>query len=204
MNSTHFWSWFTANEKQLRSINTLSESKKFELLYWFSQHMKYYNPQIGYRLIIPPLEYQKPAHLSFASYGDPEIRAIVLNLMEIAPKSKDWTISATLTSLANEDPDYFEKEYCLNGICCKPSDIKFWCHLIDPDTDQFVLGIILDFPIDKFDPDLLHEVVAIIITDILGEEKYEQFIEAFIIHSELPEDEELLELKELKIYLEGY
>ena len=198
-----FWSWFTANEKRLSSINTLTESEKDQLLNWFSQHLKYYSSKIGHRLIIPP-EIGEPAHLAFATNGCPKDRVLVVKLMEAAPKFPHWIISATLTSLADEDPDYFEKEYCLNGICCKPSDIKFWCHLIDPDTDQFVLGIILDFPIDDMDPELLYEVVGTILTDTLGEEQYEQYIEAFIIHSELPEDEELLELKELKIYLEGY
>ncbi len=204
MNTHHpFWSWFTANEKKLRTIHILSESEGNQLLYWFHQHLRYYSSKIGFQLIISTSS-KKLSTLSFSTCGDYEVRQLILNLMEAAPKFPHWIISATLTSLADEDPDFFEKEYCLNGICCKPSNIKFWCHLIDPDTDQFVLGIILDFPIDDMDPELLYEIVGIILTDTLGEEQYEQYIEAFIIHSELPEDEELLELKNLKIYLEGY
>jgi len=180
-----FWSWFLANEKTLRNIHSLSDKGREELFYWFSKHLEYYSPHIGYRLIIPPENQDLPT-LAFSTCGDPQIRAMVLNLMEIAPKLKDWTISATLTSLVNEDPDFFEKEYCLNGICCKPSNIKFWCHLIDPDTDQFILGIILDFPIDDMDLELLYEIVAIILTDTLGEGKFERFIEDFFFKPNFP------------------
>src|SRR5690554_2462089 len=204
MNTHHpFWSWFTANEKTLRKVHSLSDHEREELLYWFSQHLKYYSTTIGHRLIIP-FEVGEPARLSFATYGRPKGRVMVLKLMEAAPKLPYWIISASIPSMSDQDPDYFEKEYCLNGICLKPSGIKFWGMFLDPDTDQFILGICLDFPIHKFDPDLLHEVVAIIITDTLGEEKFERLIEAFFIQTELPKGEELLELKDLKIYLEGY
>ena len=198
---TLFWPWFLANEKKLRAINTLPESNRKELLYSFSEHLKYYNPNIGYRIIIPPQNRELPT-LAFSTSRDPEVRALVLNLMETAPKLKDWIITASINSLADQNPDYFEKEYCLNGICCKPSNIKFWGLSIDPNTGQFILGIIFDFPINNLDPILLYEIVVIMLIDTLGEESYDRYIEDIIIHSEIPEDEDLFELQELKLYLE--
>lgn len=196
-----FWSWFTANEKKLRAINRLPENDRHELLYWFSQHLHYYCPKIGHRVIIPH-ENQGLPTIAFSSSRDPEVRALILNLMETAPKFKDWIITASITSLSDQDPDYFESEYCLNGICCKPSDIKFWAQLADPDTHQFILGIILDFPIDKLDPIRLYEIVEIILNDTLGEERYDRHIEDFIIHPQIPENEDLFNLQDLKQYLE--
>lgn len=198
-----FWSWFLANEHILRNIHSLSEKGREELLYWFAKHLEYYSPNIGYRLIIPPENQDLPT-LAFSTCGDPEVRALILHLMETAPKFKDWIITASITSLADQDPDYFEKEYCLNGLCCKPSHIKFWTLLIDPETDQFILGIHLDIPTNNIDPELVHEIVAIILKDSLGDENYEHHIEDIIIHDQLPDDEEILPLKELKLYLEGY
>lgn len=203
MNTHPFWSWFTANETKLRAINTLPENDRHKLLCPFSKHLHNYSPKIGYRVIISP-ENQGVPTIAFSSSRKPEVRALILNLMETAPRFKDWIITASITSLADQDPNYFENEYCLNGICCKPSHIKFWALLIDPDTDQFVLGIILDFPIDDLDPELLYEIAAIILTDTLGEERFEKYIEDFIIHSATPDDEEVFELHELRQYLEDY
>lgn len=202
MNAHHFWQWFLANETILRNIHSLSDKGREELLYWFSKHLEYYSPKIGYRFIIPPENQDLPT-LAFSTCGDPEVGALILHLMESAPKNKDWIITAYITSLADQDPDYFEKEYCLNGICLKPSNIKFLALLIDPDTDQFILGIILDFPINKYDSDLLREIVGIILNDTLGEERFKHYIEDFIIKSQIPQDEELFELKDLKLFLEG-
>lgn len=44
----------------------------------------------------------------------------------------------------------------------------------------------------------------IVQTDTLGELLDDSYVEDFIIHSEIPEDEELFELYDLKVYLEGY
>ncbi len=202
MKSSNFWHWFTANEKSLRSINDLSECECTELLFWLSQHLKYYSPKIGHRLIIPP-EGQEPPTLSFSTNGDPEARGLILKLMADAPNYQDWIIAASLNSLANEDPDYFEKEYCFEGICCKPSNIKFWGEFIDVEKVKFILGIIFDFHIDNIEPNFLRQIVGIVLIDTLGELIYDRYIEDFIIHSEIPEDEEIFELYDLKMYLEG-
>lgn len=201
MKTSNFWHWFTANENKLRTIHDLTDSERTELQFWLSQHLKYYSPKIGHRLIIPPNGIEKPT-LSFSICGDPEVRSLILSLMAEAPTYKNWIIAASLTSLA-DDPDYFDNEYCLNGITLKPSNIKFWGESIDVKKKQFILGIILDFPIDNIDPDLLRQIVRIVLIDTLGESTYNRYIEDFIVHLKIPEDEEIFELYELKMYLEG-
>lgn len=176
--------------------------EKSDLLYAFVHHLQYYNPKIGYRLILASESEGIPT-LAFSSRRDPDLRPVIIHLMETAPKLKDWIITASKTSLAEQYPDYFDKEYCLYGICCKPSDIRFWGLCIDSDTKESILGIVLDFPIDKLDPIRLYEVVAIILMDTLGEESYDRHIEDFIVHSQIPDDEDLFELSNLKMYLEG-
>lgn len=202
MNTQVFWHWFSSNEKKLRTIHIISESEGNQLLYWFHQHLRYYSPKIGFQLIIST-RVKKPSTLSFSTCGDYEVRQLILNLIEVAPKFPNWIISTNIKTLSEEESEYLENEFNLNYSSIT-SNIKSWIQLIDPSTNKFILGIIMDFPIDKFDPDLLHEVVGFIITDTLGKENFERFIEAFIIHSEPPEDEVLLELKDLIIYLEGY
>ena len=201
MNTTHFWSWFTANEYKLRSLHNLYDNERTELLFWLSQHLKYYSLQIGHRLIIPQ-EGKEPSTLSFSICGDPEVRGLILKLMSEAPQYENWIISASLKSLANEDQDYFEKEYCLEGICCRPSNIKFWGEVAEVNTKQFILGIVLNFPITHIEPIILKAIVAIILTDTLGESLYHRHIKGFNIHTQIPEDEDLFELYELKLYLE--
>lgn len=83
-----FWSWFTANENKLRSIHNLSDCERTELLFWLSQHLKYYSPKIGHRLIVDP-EGKEPPTLSFSICGDPEVRGLILNLMAEAPPIRE-------------------------------------------------------------------------------------------------------------------
>ena len=202
MKTPSFWLWFMANEKTLKKLHSLSEKKREELMYWFSTHLDYFNPQIGYRLMIPPNSQELPT-LAFTTNGDLEARKHILHLMETAPKTKDWIISATITSLAEEDPNYYEKEYCIEGVCCRQSNIKFWGELIDLNTKQLVLGIIFNFPIKEVQPDLLRQIISIVLIDTLGEQLYDRYIKDFIIYTQIPEDEDLFELYELKMYLEG-
>src|SRR5690606_16131941 len=98
MKTQPFWHWFTANEKTLRNIHSLSKKGKEELLYWFSKQLDYYSPNIGYRFIIPPLGKELPT-LSFSTNGDPELRIRIVQLLENAPKLPNWIITASISSL---------------------------------------------------------------------------------------------------------
>lgn len=197
----NFWSWFTANETKLRSLHKLPDSERTDLLFWLSQHLKYYSPKIGHRLTISS-NIQEPSTLSFSICGEPEVRGLILTLMAEAPKYKNWIISASLNSLAGEDPDYFEKEYCLDGICCRPSQIKFWGEVAEVNSKQFLLGIIFTFPITHLDLDILKQIVVIILSDTLGEALYNRHIKGLTIYSEISDDEDIIDLYELKLYLE--
>jgi len=94
MKTPPFWRWFTANEKKLKQIHSLSKSEQEELLYWLNKHLEYHNPRIKPRLHIPP-DNQGPPTLSFSAYSDHEIRASILHLLETAPAYKDWIINAS-------------------------------------------------------------------------------------------------------------
>ena len=132
------------------------------------------------------------------------MRQLILNLIEAAPKFPNWIISATISTLSEEESEYFENEFRLNKISCNVSNLKFWHQLIDPLTNKITLGIIPNFPTAKINPEIVHETVVGILKDFLGEVLYNRHIEDIIIHNQIPDDEEILELKELKLYLEGY
>ncbi|HLW31225.1 MAG TPA: hypothetical protein VKX40_03110 [Aequorivita sp.] len=202
MNTTPFWSWFQANEKKLRTIHTLPESEGNQLLYWFHQHLRYYSSKIGFQLIIATSS-KKPSTLSFSTCGDYEVRQLILNLIESAPKFPNWIISAHISTLTDEEYEYFENEFRLNKINFNASSIEFWPQHIDPITNKAILGIILNFPTPQIDPKIVHQTVVEILKDTLGEKNYERYIADIIIHSDIPEDEALFELSELKQYLEN-
>lgn len=202
MKTNLFWSWFLANEKKLRTIHTLPESEGNQLLYWFYQHLRYYSPKIGFQLIIPTSS-KKLSTLSFSTCGDYEVRQLILNLIEAAPRTPNWIISATISTLSEEDSEYFENEFGLNKINCNTSNIKFWRQHIDPITNKLILGIILNFPTTKIDPEIVHSTVVEVIKENLGKNIYNLHIEEIHIHSEIPQDEKLFELRELKLFLEN-
>src|SRR5690554_5778491 len=164
MKTPSFWLWFMANEKTLRGINHLNKRKRSKLIYWLSKHLEYYNPKIGFRLIVP-YENQGTPSIAFSAGKNLEVRPHILHLMETAPITKNWIISASLTSLADNDPDNFEKANYINGIYLKPSNIRFWVLSISPNTYQFTLGIVLDFPITKKNQKLLYETVEATLID---------------------------------------
>ncbi len=202
MKTPPFWHWFLANEKKLRTIHTIPESEGNQLLYWFYQHLRYYSPKIGFQLIIPTSS-KKLSTLSLSTCGDYEVRQLILNLIEAAPKTPNWIISATISTLSEEDSEYFENEFRLNKISCNASNLKVWPKHIDPVTNKLILGIIPNFPIAKIDPEIVHETVVEILKDTLGENIYNRHIKDINLHSEIPQDEKLFELRELKLFLEN-
>ena len=131
------------------------------------------------------------------------MRQLILNLIEAAPKTPNWIISATISTLSEEESEYFENEFRLNQISCNASSIKFWRQHIDPITNKLILGIILNFPTTKIAPEIVHSTVVEVLKQNLGENIYNHHIEDIIIHSEIPEDEEIFELNDLPLYLEG-
>lgn len=179
----------------------MPESEGNQLLYWFYQHLRYYSPKIGFQLIIPTSS-KKLSTLSFSTCGDSEVRQLILSLIEAAPKFPNWIISATISTLSEEDSEYFENEFHLNKISGNASHLKFWRQLIDPVTNKLILGIILNFSTAKIEPEIIYSTVVGILKDTLGELLYDHYIEDFIIHSQIPEDEEIFELQELRLYLE--
>src|SRR5690554_4856318 len=125
MNTPPFWNWFQANEKKLRTIHTLPESEGNQLLYWFYQHLRYYSPKIGFQLIISTSS-KKLSTLSFSSCGDYEVRQLILNLIEAAPKFPNWIISATISTLSEEESEYLENEFNINKASFITSNLKSW------------------------------------------------------------------------------
>ena len=78
-----------------------------------------------------------------------------------------------------------------------------WREVAEVNSKQFLLGIVLNFPITHIEPILLKAIVAIILTDTLGESLYHRHIKGFNIQTQIPEDQEIFELYDLKMYLEG-
>ena len=202
MNTNIFWLWFRTNEKKLRSIHTLPESEGEQLLYWFYQHLRYYNSKIGFQIVIATSQKKQPT-LSFSTWGDYKVRQLILNLIESAPKISNWIISTTIETLSDEDSEYLENEFNLNNSSFIASSLRSWIQRIDPGTNKFILGIILNFATANIHPEIVKLAVIGILKDTLGELLYDRYIEDFIIHSQIPEDEEVFELCELKPYLKG-
>jgi|SRR5690554_203210 len=199
MNTQIFWSWFTANEKKLRTIHTIPESEGNQLLYWFHQHLRYYSPKIGFQLIISTSS-KKLSTLSFSSCGDYEAHQIILNLIQSAQKIPNWIISTTIETLSEDDSEYLENEININKARIT-SNLKSWIQHIDPVTNKFILEIVLNFPTAKTGPEIVHQTVVRILKEILGDYIYNHQIENIIIHSAIPKDKELFELKDLRLYL---
>ncbi|QAA80806.1 hypothetical protein EI546_03265 [Aequorivita sp. H23M31] len=130
------------------------------------------------------------------------MRQLILNLIESAPKFPNWIISATISTLSEEDSEYFENEFRINKINFNASTIEIWPQHIDPITNKATLGIVLNFPTPQIDPKIVHQTVVEILKDTLREKHYERYIADIIIHSDIPKDEALFELSELKQYLE--
>lgn len=110
MKTPSFWPWFLANEKKLRKIHTLPENEGNQLLYWFYQHLRSYNPKIGFQLVIPTNSKGKPT-LSFSACDDDEVRQLIYDLIEAAPNIPNWIISTTIITLSKEDWEYFGNEF---------------------------------------------------------------------------------------------
>ncbi len=203
MKTNLFWSWFLANEKKLRSIHTLPESECNQLLFWFYQHLRCYSADIGFQILIKTSS-KKRRTLTFSTSSDSEVHQIILNLIQSAPEIPNWIISTTIETLSEDDSEYLENEFNINKASFITSNIKSWIQHIDPVTNKFIVGIILNFQTANINPEIAHLTVVRILKETLGDYIYNHYIENIIIHNQLPNDKEVLELKELKIYLEEY
>ncbi|SDX33455.1 hypothetical protein [Aequorivita viscosa] len=203
MNTNLFWSWFLANEKKLRSIHTLPEIEGKQLLFWFYQYLRCYSADIGFQILIKTSS-KKRRTLTFFTSGDSEAHQIISNLIQSAPKIPNWIISTTVETLSEDDSEYLENEFNINKASFITSNIKSWIQHIDPVTNKLIVGIILNFPTANINPEIAHLTVVRILKEILGDYIYNHRIENIIIHNQLPNDKKVFELRELKLYLEGY
>ncbi len=203
MNTNLFWSWFLANEKKLRFIHKLPEIEGQQLLFWFYQHLRCYSADIGFEILITTSS-KKRRTLTFSTGGDSEAHQIILNLIESAPKIPNWIISTTIETLSEDDSEYLENEFNINKASFITSNIKAWIQHIDPVTNKFIVGVVLNFPTANITPELTLQTVIRILKEILGDYIYNHHIENIIIHNLIPNDKEVFVLKDLKLYLEGY
>ncbi|QAA80856.1 hypothetical protein EI546_03535 [Aequorivita sp. H23M31] len=130
------------------------------------------------------------------------MRQLILSLIESALKFPNWIISTIIETLSEDDSEYLENEFNINKASFITSNIKSWIEHIDPVTNKFMLGIVLNFPTAKTGREIVHQTVVRILKETLGDYIYNHQIENIIIHNQLPNDKEVLELKELKLFLE--
>ncbi|WP_395047852.1 hypothetical protein [Flavobacterium sp.] len=121
-----FWDWIQFNEKALRNLQNEKPKIQKLFLFWLDKNLHYYSEGLDCILIFPKRNTQ-PIQLIISANGNPNYFKEVTNLVDNAPKLKNWNFMAFIQP--SEDIEEMEagldKPYVFKDINIKASEIKF-------------------------------------------------------------------------------
>ncbi len=201
-NSTSFWTYFTANQLTIANILNEPDATYQKINTQLERRLKNYCHHLDYLLFFPKRPREKPQIIITAN-GNPLYFKYVENLVNAAPKIKNWQIKAFLQPTAEIEKmkQGLDEPYVFCDLVLKTSELKF--APLNPDEKKKKLDIIVylkDYTI-YCDNKILLEAVFMILYDLLGEKSMVEDLN-FVQLGQLPEDtKNLTELYELQEYI---
>ena len=201
----NFWQLFQKENLALFLLNDLPKEVTLEKLNALTQVMKEYNKDLGY-IIKSGTE---KSELIITAHGNPYLFKEVELLVFHAPKLERWKITAFLQP--EIDIDAYEngtdKPLEYYGITLRISEMYF-IPLENPNkpTDLGIKVLLKNYIVHKDNP-RLREAVYTHIEHLIGEKSFANdlsFIEIDQLKNEDLEDDSLLELYNLKFFIDSF
>ena len=201
----NFWQLFQKENLALFLLNDLPKEVTLEKLNALTQVMKEYNKDLGY-IIKSGTE---KSELIITAHGNPYLFKEVELLVFHAPKLERWKITAFLQP--EIDIDAYEngtdKPLEYYGITLRISEMYF-IPLENPNkpTDLGIKVLLKNYIVHKDNP-RLREALYVHIEHLIGEKSFANdlsFIEIDQLKNEDLEDDSLLELYNLKFFIDSF
>jgi len=201
--TTSFWSYFTTNQKTIANLQNEPDSTYRTINTQLERKLKNYCHHLDYLLFFPKRKTEKPQIIITAN-GNPLYFSYVENLVNAAPKIKNWQIKAFLhpTAEIEKMKQGLDEPYVFCDLVLKSSELKF--APLNPNDQKKKLDIIVylkDYTI-YCDNSILLEAVFLILYDLLGEKSMVDDLN-FVQLGQMPEEKNnLIELYELQEYID--
>ncbi|WP_333696007.1 hypothetical protein [Flavobacterium sp.] len=201
----NFWQLFQKENIALFLLNDLPKEVTLEKLNALTQVMKEYNKDLGY-IIKSGTE---KSELIITAHGNPYLFKEVELLVFHAPKLERWKITAFLQP--EIDIDAYEngtdKPLEFYGISLRISEIYFLPLEVPGKPHEFGIKVLLKNYIVHKDNPRLREALYVHIEHLIGEKSFANdlsFIEIDQLKNEDLEDECVLELYNLKFFIDSF
>ncbi len=201
----NFWQLFQKENLALFLLNDLPKEVTLEKLNTLTQAMKEYNKDLGYII----KSGKDKSELIITAHGNPYLFKEVELLVFHAPKLERWKITAFLQP--EIDIDAYEngtdKPLEYYGITLRISEMYFIL-LENPNkpTDLGIKVLLKNYIVHKDNP-RLREALYVHIEHLIGEKSFANdlsFIEIDQLKNEDLEDDSLLELYNLKFFIDSF
>ena len=201
----NFWQLFQKENLALFLLNDLPKEVTLEKLNALTQTMNEYNKDLGY-IIKSGTE---KSELIITAHGNPYLFKEVELLVFHAPKLERWKITAFLQP--EIDIDTYEngtdKPLEFYGISLRISEIYFLPLEVPGKPHEFGIKVLLKNYIVHKDNPRLREALYVHIEHLIGEKSFANdlsFIEIDQLKNEDLEDDCVLELYNLKFFIDSY
>ncbi|RZK00117.1 MAG: hypothetical protein EOO46_21290 [Flavobacterium sp.] len=199
-----FWEWIRYNEQTLRNLRNEKPAVQKMFIYWLDKHLHNYCEQLESILMFPANE-NEPTQLVISASGNPQYFDQVTNLIENAPKLRNWKFVAFIqpSQSIEEMEAGLDKPYVFKDIELKASELKFMPFQYDDMQKINMIVYLKNFTIHCTNKNLL-SVVFIIMQDIVGEKSLFENVN-FVELAQMPEEEskEIIYLHHLQFYIDA-
>jgi hypothetical protein len=200
-----FWNWFQDNQQTIYNLQTETSKNRKYISFWITKHLNYYSPGIEF-VISFPKKPNKSATLTITANGNPEYFNAVTNLIDQAPKIKNWTFEAFIQP--KENLELFSEErdhpFIFQDLTIKASQARFLPLDCNETCDKFNIIVYLKNYNIHCNTHNWKEALYIIMQSIFGE-KFTLKHLSFVQLAQYPDDDsEAIELYLLENYIDHF
>lgn len=168
----YFWSWFVEYQVKFKIFRSLPVKEQNHYSFWLKWHLHFYAPGLDYILKYPQNELDK-IQLIITSHGDSQYFLKVEEVVDAAPKLKNWDIIAFI------EPYYdlkvlekgLDKPYVFDDLSIKISELNC-IPILDPVLQKVHLVIYLDNYVLHSQNENLLQLILLMLQDLLGEKSF--------------------------------
>lgn len=199
-----FWNWFQDNNQTIRNLINETPKNQKHICFWINKNLSYYCKEIDFMIVFPKKGNTK-SELIITANGNPEYFNQVIDLVDSAPKLKNWKFTAFIQPTERIDKiiEGFDEPYIFHEITLKASELKFSPLNFDEETKKLDITVYLKNHKIHCNTKTWKQAIFIILQDLLGEKSLYQNIN-FVQLAQMPNNiEELIELYELQLYIDN-
>ena len=206
---TTFWNWFQDNNQTIKNLINETPLTQKHITFWLSKNLSYYCPEIDFILVFPinnnNNNNNNKSELILTANGNPEYFNQIINLVDNAPKLKNWKFTAFIqpTDRIEEIMKGLDDPYIFHEMTLKASELTFFP--VEYHELSRKLDIVVFFKSYNLycDTKTLQQAIFIIMQDIVGEKFLYQNINLVQLAQAPDNKEGLIHLYDFQLFLDN-